>query len=159
MYEAWVRKCGGTKVIRRLLVANNGMAAAKFILSIRNFLYQSFGDEQLIHIIAMATPEDMKASAKHLHLANAYYEVPGGPNFNNYANVSVITSMAKLHGCDAVWPGWGHASRTPRCRARATRWASSSSSERLDVPPGEDRVDDHRAVGAGHVSWSGRAWR
>ena len=112
-YAAWVHQCGGKKVIRRLLVANNGMAAAKFIMSIRGFLYQSFGDDQLIHIIAMATPEDMKASAKHLHLANAYYEVPGGANFNNYANVSVITSMAKLHECDAVWPGWGHASENP----------------------------------------------
>ena len=112
-YESWVRQCGGDRVIKRILIANNGMAAAKFILSIRNFLFQSFGDDQLIHIIAMATPEDMKASAKHLHLANAYYEVPGGPNFNNYANVSVITSMAQLHSCDAVWPGWGHASEIP----------------------------------------------
>ena len=112
-YEAWVRQCGGTRVIRRLLVANNGMAAAKFIMSVRSFLFQTFGDDQLIHIIAMATPEDMKASAKHLALANTYYEVPGGPNFNNYANVSVITTMAQLHSCDAVWPGWGHASENP----------------------------------------------
>ena len=65
-YESWVRQCGGDRVIKRILIANNGMAAAKFILSIRNFLFQSFGDDQLIHIIAMATPEDMKASAKHL---------------------------------------------------------------------------------------------
>ena len=92
-YLSWVKQCGGTRAIRRILVANNGMAAAKFIISIRNFLFQTFGDDQLIHIIAMATPEDQKASAKHLHLANAYYEVPGGPNFNNYANVSVITCL------------------------------------------------------------------
>ena len=26
---------------------------------------------------------------------------------------SVITSMAQLHSCDAVWPGWGHASENP----------------------------------------------
>ena len=86
-YEAWVAQCGGTRAIKRLLVANNGMAAAKFIMSIRSFLFQTFGDDQLIHIIAMATPEDMKASAKHLAIANAYYEVPGGPNFNNCAHV------------------------------------------------------------------------
>ena len=86
-YEAWVLDNGGIRVIRRLLVANNGMAAAKFIMSIRSFLWQTFGDEQLIHIIAMATPEDMKASAKHLAIANAYYEVPGGPNFNNCARI------------------------------------------------------------------------
>ena len=48
---------GGTKVIRRLVVANNGMAATKFIMSIRNWLFENFGDEKLIHIVAMATPE------------------------------------------------------------------------------------------------------
>ena len=112
-YVSWVKSVGGTHAVRKILIANNGMAAAKFILSIRNFLFQSFGDDQLIHIVAMATPEDQKASAKHIHLANEYVEVPGGPNFNNYANVSVITSMAQLHGCDAVWPGWGHASENP----------------------------------------------
>lgn len=112
-YEAWVKSCGGTRAIRRILVANNGMAATKFIMSVRSFLFQTFGDDQLINIIAMATPEDMKASAKHLALANTYHEVPGGSNFNNYANVSVIMSLAELHSCDAVWPGWGHASENP----------------------------------------------
>ena len=116
-------------MIRRLLVANNGMAAAKFIMSIRSFLFQTFGDEMLIHIIAMATPEDMKASAKHLALANEYYEVPAGPNFNNYANVSVITNMAQLHSCDAVWPGWGHASENPYA-ARLSEVVSDSETTR-----------------------------
>ena len=74
-YAAWVKQCGGTRAVQRILVANNGMAAAKFILSIRNWLLQMFGDDQLIQIIAMATAEDMKASAKHLQLANAFYEV------------------------------------------------------------------------------------
>ena len=39
--------------------------------------------------------------------------MPGGPNFNNYANVSVIISVAQLFEADAVWPGWGHASEAP----------------------------------------------
>ena len=39
--------------------------------------------------------------------------MPGGPNFNNYANVSVIVSVAQLFDADAVWPGWGHASENP----------------------------------------------
>ena len=73
-YTEWVSAHGGTAPIRRILVANNGMAAAKFILSIRNWLFESFGDDKLIHIISMATPEDMKASAKHLALADAFYE-------------------------------------------------------------------------------------
>lgn len=56
-YEGFVRSHAGNKVIRRIVVANNGMAATKFILSIRNWLFENFGDERLIHIIAMATPE------------------------------------------------------------------------------------------------------
>ena len=39
--------------------------------------------------------------------------MPGGPNFNNYANVNVIIAVAKLFEADAVWPGWGHASENP----------------------------------------------
>ena len=60
-YENFVRDVGGTKVIKRIVVANNGMAATKFIMSIRNWLFENFGDDRLIHIVAMATPEDMKA--------------------------------------------------------------------------------------------------
>lgn len=41
-------------------------------------------------------------------------EVPGGKNSNNYANVDVITRIAKEQGVDAVWPGWGHASENPK---------------------------------------------
>ena len=112
-YEQFVTSAGGIRPIRRILVANNGMAATKFILSIRNWLFESFGDDRLVHIIAMATAEDIKANAAHLHAADSFFEVPGGPNFNNYANVSVIVSMASLHEADAVWPGWGHASENP----------------------------------------------
>ena len=113
LYTDFVARCGGIKPIRRILVANNGMAATKFILSVRNWLFESFGDDRLVHIIAMATAEDIKANAAHLHAADSFFEVPGGPNFNNYANVSVIVSMASLHEADAVWPGWGHASENP----------------------------------------------
>ena len=112
-YEQFVTSAGGIRPIRRILVANNGMGATKFILSIRNWLFESFGDDRLVHIIAMATAEDIKANAAHLHAADSFFEVPGGPNFNNYANVSVIVSMASLHEADAVWPGWGHASENP----------------------------------------------
>jgi len=112
-YEAFVAETGGSKVIRRLLVANNGMAARKFIMSIRTWLFTNFGDASLIHIISMATPEDLKANAMHLHSADAFYEVPGGSNASNFANVNLIVRLAKTHKCDAVWPGWGHASENP----------------------------------------------
>ena len=71
------------------------------------------GDESLIKFIAMATPEDLKANAEFIRLADSFVEVPGGKNSNNYANVDVIVKIAKEQGVDAVWPGWGHASENP----------------------------------------------
>ena len=56
-YEKFVHDAGGTKVIKRIVVANNGMAATKFIMSIRNWLFENFGDERLVHIVTMTTPE------------------------------------------------------------------------------------------------------
>lgn len=78
-YEALVREYGGTRVIRRVLIANNGMAATKFILSVRRWLHLTCGDSSLIKLIGMATPDDIKASAKHVSLANVIEEVRGMP--------------------------------------------------------------------------------
>lgn len=54
----------------------------------------------------MATPEDMRADAEHIRMADQFVEVPGGKNSNNYANVLLIAAMAMRAGVDAVWPGW-----------------------------------------------------
>lgn len=40
-----------------MLIANNGMAATKSILSIRQWAYMELGDDRAIEFIAMATPE------------------------------------------------------------------------------------------------------
>jgi len=61
----------------------------------------------------MATPEDIKADAEHIRMADQFIEVPGGTNTNNYGNVQLIVSAAIRTGVDAVWPGWGHASEKP----------------------------------------------
>ena len=81
--------------------------------SVRTWAYKSFGDERAINLIAMASPEDMRADAEHIRMADQFVEVPGGRNVNNYANVQLITSVAVRTGVDAVWPGWGHASEKP----------------------------------------------
>ena len=104
-YEAYVRDAGGERCIRSILVANNGMAASKFIMSIRNWLFERFGDASLIRIVSMATSEDIRANAMHLHHADSFVEVPAGANFNNYANVEVIVRLARENRVDAVWPG------------------------------------------------------
>jgi acetyl-CoA carboxylase/biotin carboxylase 1 len=112
--EDYVKERGGNRPIRKVLVANNGMAATKAILSMRQWAYMELGDERAVQFVAMATPEDMKANAEFIRLADAFVEVPGGSNANNYANVDVIIKVAKEQGVDAVWPGWGHASEKPK---------------------------------------------
>jgi len=112
--EDYVKSRGGDRPIRKVLIANNGMAATKSILSMRQWAYMELGDERAIQFVAMPTPEDLKANAEFVRLADAYVEVPGGKNSNNYANVEVITRVAKQFEVDAVWPGWGHASENPK---------------------------------------------
>ncbi len=65
-------------MIRKILVANNGIAAVKCIRSIRQWLYHTFGRDDLVTFVAMATPEDLRVGAEYIKLANAYQEVQGG---------------------------------------------------------------------------------
>lgn len=105
---------GGTKIIERVLVANNGIAAVKCIRSIRHWAYDLFRDERIVKFICMATPEDYQANAEYIRAADQVISVPGGANNNNYANVELIVELAKQYNIDAVWAGWGHASENPR---------------------------------------------
>lgn len=84
---------GGKRPIHSILIANNGMAAVKFIRSIRTWAYETFGTEKAILLVAMATPEDMKINAEHIRMADQFVEVPGGTNNNNYANVQLIVEV------------------------------------------------------------------
>jgi len=112
--QKYVRERRGSKVIRKILIANNGMAATKAILSIRQWAYVQLGDDRAIEFVAMATPEDLNANAEFIRLADSFVEVPGGSNKNNYANVELIVQVAMSQRVDAVWPGWGHASENPK---------------------------------------------
>lgn len=73
-----------------------------------------FGAERAVEFTVMATPEDLKANAEYIRMADRYVEVPGGSNNNNYANVDLIVDVAERAGVHAVWAGWGHASENPR---------------------------------------------
>ncbi|CAK9097016.1 unnamed protein product [Durusdinium trenchii] len=114
LLERYVKERGGERVLRKLLIANNGMAATKAILSLRQWSYLELGSDNVFEFVVMATPEDLEANAEFIRLANSYVEVPGGKNVNNYANVDLIVEVAESQGVDAVWPGWGHASENPK---------------------------------------------
>lgn len=116
--EEYVKSRGGNKVLRRILIANNGMAATKAILSMRQWAYLELGLDSVFEFVVMATRDDLDANAEFIRLADTFVEVPSGKNVNNYANVDLICEIAKTQGVDAVWPGWGHASENPKLPAQ-----------------------------------------
>lgn len=80
LVEDFVKGMGGKRVLQRVLIANNGMAATKAILSMRQWAYMTLGDERAIEFVAMATRDDLNANAEFIRLADAYVEVPSGSN-------------------------------------------------------------------------------
>lgn len=61
----------------QVLIANNGIAAVKEIRSVRKWAYETFGDERAIQFTVMATPEDLRANADYIRMADQYVEVGG----------------------------------------------------------------------------------
>lgn len=53
--EAFVKRLGGTTPIRKVLIANNGIAAVKAIRSIRRWAYDTFGNEREVGSRTMAS--------------------------------------------------------------------------------------------------------
>lgn len=78
-----------------MLIANNGIAAVKCMRSLRRWAYEVFKNEKMIRFVVMVTPEDLKANAEYIRMADQYVPVPGGANNNNYANVELILDIAK----------------------------------------------------------------
>ncbi|XP_063700172.1 acetyl-CoA carboxylase isoform X3 [Culicoides brevitarsis] len=112
--EEFVKRFGGTRVINKVLIANNGIAAVKCMRSIRRWSYEMFKNERAVRFVVMVTPEDLKANAEYIKMADHYVPVPGGSNNNNYANVELIIDIALRTQVQAVWAGWGHASENPK---------------------------------------------
>ncbi|XP_073438704.1 acetyl-CoA carboxylase 2 isoform X1 [Dendrobates tinctorius] len=110
----FVTRFGGNRIIEKVLIANNGIAAVKCMRSIRRWSYEMFRNERAIRFVVMVTPEDLKANAEYIKMADHYVPVPGGSNNNNYANVELIVDIAKRIPVQAVWAGWGHASENPK---------------------------------------------
>lgn len=157
--EEYVALHFGKKPIRRILIANNGMAAVKFIRSIQRWTMACLNDKHAIELIAMATPEDRSANTEYIRLADRAISVPGGSNVNNYANVSLIVQLACDNHVDAVWPGWGHASENPQLPNTLERYGIA-----FIGPPGApmfalgDKIGSTliaQSVGVPTIAWNG----
>lgn len=95
LVEDFVKGMDGKRVLQRVLIANNGMAATKAILSMRQWAYMTLGDERAIEFVAMATRDDLNANAEFIRLADAYVEVPSGSNKVNQ-NMMICTLFVVL---------------------------------------------------------------
>ncbi|KAH9072271.1 acetyl CoA carboxylase [Lactarius deliciosus] len=105
----FVKANGGHTVITKVkFFEYTRIAAVKEIRSVRQWSYETFGDERAVEFT------DLKVNAEYIRMADRYVEVPGGSNNHNYANVDLIVDVAERAGVHAVWAGWGHASENPR---------------------------------------------
>ena len=129
----YVARHMGHTVITRVLIANNGLAAAKCIRDIRRWCNEKFGNDRAIEIIVMATSDDISVNAEFIRMSDSFIEVPGGSNQYNYANVQLIVDCAERRQVHAVWAGWGHASENPRLPEAL---AASSQNVVFIGPPG-----------------------
>ena len=75
-------------------------SAVKCIRSIRRWAYETFLKERAIKFVVMVTPEDLKANAEYIKMADYVCQVKGGSNNNNYANVDLIVSIAKRYNVE-----------------------------------------------------------
>lgn len=76
------------------------LSAVKCIRSIRRWSYETFLKERAIKFVVMVTPEDLKANAEYIKMADYVCQVKGGSNNNNYANVDLIVSIAKRYNVE-----------------------------------------------------------
>lgn len=53
--------------------------------------YETFGKERTVQFVVMATPEDLRANAEYIRMADEVVDVPGGNNSNNYANGTLLS--------------------------------------------------------------------
>lgn len=53
--EEFVKKFGGSRVINKVLIANNGIAAVKCMRSIRRWSYEMFKNERAIRFVVMVS--------------------------------------------------------------------------------------------------------
>ena len=91
--------------LRSVLVANNGIAAVKFIRSIRSWAYKTFGNERAVALVAMATPEDMRIDAEHIRMADQFVEVRAGLPALATSLSAGANNVCLIASCNAVANG------------------------------------------------------
>ncbi|KAI5186383.1 acetyl-CoA carboxylase / biotin carboxylase 1 [Nematocida homosporus] len=119
--EQFISDLGGVYDGHRIFVANNSLAALKFILSMNDFSFRKFG-RGLFEFYGLARPSDRSGESKYLDLLTDYAEVEEEDPRASFKNPEVICQLARQFGCRYVWPGWGHASEDPELPRACTKY-------------------------------------
>ena len=91
-------------MIRNVLIANRGLSALKFIISIREWLV---GQETQLKIFGFATPVDISSKYKYITLLDqAIYT----DDSSVYTNIDSIVRYCREYDIHCVFPGWGYLS-------------------------------------------------
>jgi len=93
-------------MIRRIMIANRGLCAYKFIMSIRDFCIER---NQTLELYAIVTDNDL--SSKYRYIEHADYAIYCKDD-DVYMNPHKIVELCKKHQVDAVYPGWGYLSES-----------------------------------------------
>ncbi|CAL2038637.1 unnamed protein product [Caenorhabditis brenneri] len=157
--DEFVRKLEKGKSIKRVLIANNGLAAMKCLISIRQWLHYQFDTSSIVSFVCIATEDEMKSASHYLKLADEIVMAPAGSNSNNFANVEVITKLALESRVDAVYVGWGHASENSELcrRLRKNNIIFIGPSEKSIIASGDKIISTiiAQSIGMPTVTWSG----
>ena len=77
---------------------NTTVGATKAIRSLRSWAYETFKSHDVLHLVCMATEDDLRTNAEYIRLADEYIIVEGGSNVHNFANVDLIVKIARRCG-------------------------------------------------------------
>ena len=85
----------------RVLIANRGMSAIKFLVSMR----EEYEASEVV-LVGVVTPEDLRSGYRYVDLVDETVEAPDGV----YMDVDALLALATRHRIEAVFPGWGYLS-------------------------------------------------
>jgi len=105
-----------TRPFTTVAVANRGEAAVRFMRAARAWSREHAGPP--ISIIAMYTNPDAEApfvrmASASINLGEPLVRGEDGKQKSAYLDVARVVTLAREHGADALWPGWGFASERP----------------------------------------------
>jgi hypothetical protein len=142
--EEYVEGRGGSRPIKKVLIANNGMAATKSIMSMRQWAYLELGDEKAIEFVAMATPEDLKV--RRLREQHVPTVLGRQRSFDSLAAAKTSMPPSPRRGPTFLAVAGLASTALPACPPEPrNRWSAALAARRPVVATGERSPEEGRA--------------